>query len=118
MEQIDTVMSNARTYMNTVGFSEIVLEEDGEYSLYPMTRGGIKHSFVRLIFKLKGNRKHIEHFKSIGWKQGKSYRSYNGCPCEWCSEFSTRNCTKGIFMATLEYPLNKIFELVEVKEEE
>lgn len=120
MEQIDTIMSNARKYMNSLGFIESTSEDDGDYALYSMSRSNKDHTFIRLVFKLKGNHKHIEHFESIGWKQGKSYRSYNGCPCEWCSEFSTRNCTKGIFMATLEYPLNlpidEVYNLIEIKD--
>lgn len=109
------IIEDAKEYLNSVGFKEDTGNIDGDYAIYKS--GSVNNEYMCLVFRQKGNRKHIDYFISQGWRRGKSYRNFTGSPSMWEAEGWTYGCSTGVFMATLEYPLS-LFNIYELNAEE
>lgn len=95
---LNRVIDDAQAYMNNLGY---IKEED--YDIYEAGRG--KDKFIRLCFRLKGNRNIIKDFKQKGWIEGKRYRNASGNPSFYSSDMFGRGCSTGVYMVSMEYPI-------------
>lgn len=77
------------------------LIHDEDYSIGHASKG--KEHYISLTFRLKGNKKIIDHFTSKGWLIDRRYKNEDGDPSIFASDWHGKNMYFNVVMIVMKY---------------
>lgn len=90
-----------------IHLKEIGMEKEKDFYIFAASEGTRKGilKFLKIQFRLKGNKKVIEYLKSKGWEHDKRYKNEDGNPSIWASDIHGKVFSQNSVMERMKFNL-------------